>query len=171
MLIICCSSSLQIERGLNKIISPLLRHEFHASRLALESTLRALSSHLDFSPTTNSSPISFIHPPKMSSMVDAVMSTDNNQNDPRSDATPGRRRPRSSSRPRGPPSVSTPGMHSDVDGFADDEIVGRRGMRRQMAGGTQDVPRVVDATAETLGIQFERFLDKYGQFLCVGEQY
>ncbi|KAK4494270.1 hypothetical protein PRZ48_014568 [Zasmidium cellare] len=96
----------------------------------------------------------------MSSMVDAVMSTDNGPTD-RSDATPGRRRTgRSSSRPRGPPSVSTPAMHSDVEGFADDEVVGRRGMRRQLAG-TQDVPRVVDATAETLGIQFERFLDNF----------
>ena len=94
--------------------------------------------------------------------LDAVMSGDNAQNEPRSDATPTarRRQARSSSRPRGPPSVSTPGMHSDIDGFADDEIVGRRGMRRQAAG-NQDIPRVVDTTAETLGIQFERFLDKY----------
>lgn len=47
-----------------------------------------------------------------------------------------------------------------MGGFADDEVVGRRGMRNRLPG-AQDVPRVVDTTAETLGIQFERFLDKY----------
>lgn len=98
----------------------------------------------------------------MSSLADAAMRSDIGPEDPRSDATAGRRRQaRSSSRPRGPPSVSTPGMHSDIEGFPDDEIVGRRGTRRQAPGGTQDVPRVVDTTAEALGIQFERFLDKY----------
>ncbi|KXS97858.1 hypothetical protein AC578_7644 [Pseudocercospora eumusae] len=101
----------------------------------------------------------------MSSMVDAMMGSDNGPTptpqDFRSDASGGRRRQaRSSSRPRGPPSVSTPGMHSDVEGFADDEIVGRRGMRRATTG-AGDVPRVVDTTAETLGIQFERFLDNF----------
>ncbi|KAF2863697.1 MCM-domain-containing protein [Piedraia hortae CBS 480.64] len=68
------------------------------------------------------------------------------------------RRPRSSSRPRGPPSVSTPGVNSDV-GFADDEVVGGRGIKRQLPG--HDIPKVVDTTAETLGIQFERFLDTF----------
>lgn len=98
----------------------------------------------------------------MSSLADAAMRSDIGLEDARSDATAGRRRQaRSSSRPRGPPSVSTPGMHSDIEGFPDDEIVGRRGTRRQAPGGTQDVPRVVDTTAEALGIQFERFLDKY----------
>jgi DNA replication licensing factor MCM6 len=52
-------------------------------------------------------------------------------------------------------------MHSEMDGFADDEVVGRRGIRRQMLPGAQDIPRVVDTTAETLGLQFERFLEKY----------
>lgn len=54
--------------------------------------------------------------------------------------------------------MSTPGPQSEV-GFADDEVVGRRSIRRQIPG-SQDVPRVVDTTAETLGIQFERFLEK-----------
>jgi DNA replication licensing factor MCM6 len=51
-------------------------------------------------------------------------------------------------------------MNSDIDGFPDDEVVGRAGARRQ-ATGTQDVQRVVDTTAETLGLQFEYFLEQY----------
>lgn len=51
-------------------------------------------------------------------------------------------------------------MGSDIDGFADDEVVGRRGMRRA-ATGAGDIPPVVDTTAETLGIQFERFLENF----------
>ena len=51
-------------------------------------------------------------------------------------------------------------MHSEMDGFPDDEVVGLRGMRRSNIPGQNDVQRVVDTTAETLGIQFERFLDK-----------
>ncbi|KAI5363227.1 putative mini-chromosome maintenance protein [Septoria linicola] len=107
----------------------------------------------------------------MSSLMDMAMSSDNapTPREPRSDASAGRRRQaRSSSRPRGtgtgtprgPPSVSTPGLHSDIDGFADDEVVGRRGMRRATTGAA-DIPRVVDTTAETLGIQFERFLENF----------
>ncbi|KAK3669556.1 MCM DNA helicase complex subunit mcm6 [Recurvomyces mirabilis] len=64
---------------------------------------------------------------------------------------------RSSSRARGPPTASTPGVQSENGaGFPDDEVVGR--LRRQ---GRQDIPRVVDTTAETLGIQFERFLENF----------
>ncbi|KAK4618382.1 DNA replication licensing factor mcm6 [Fulvia fulva] len=98
----------------------------------------------------------------MSSLVDAMMRSEElGPQEPRSDGTRGgRRQARSSSRPRGPPSVSTPGMHSDIEGFADDEVVGRRGNRPRLPGG-QDVPRVVDTTAETLGIQFERFLENF----------
>nr|POF14986.1 dna replication licensing factor mcm6 [Quercus suber] len=70
----------------------------------------------------------------------------------------GRQRQRSSSRPHGPPSVSTPGVHSDVAGFPDDEVVGLRQIRRQQPS-TQDIPRVVDATAETLEIQFVSFTE------------
>jgi DNA replication licensing factor MCM6 len=51
-------------------------------------------------------------------------------------------------------------MNSDIDGFPDDEIVGRTAVRRRLAG-TQDVQRVVDTTAETLGLQFEYFLEQY----------
>lgn len=90
-----------------------------------------------------------------------MMNSDNAQEEPRSDAAAGRRRQaRSSSRPRGPPSVSTPGMRSDIEGFADDEVIGKIGARRTL-GGTQDVPRVVDTTAETLGLHFEHFLDSF----------
>ncbi|RMX73949.1 hypothetical protein D0869_13090 [Hortaea werneckii] len=101
----------------------------------------------------------------MSSLVDAVMRSDNEPQGPPTDApstgpsTSGQRQ-RSSSRPRGPPTMSTPGMQSDAGGFPDDEVVGRRGARRQ-APGQNDVPRVVDTTAETLSIQFERFLENY----------
>lgn len=96
----------------------------------------------------------------MSSMADAMMRSDGPQAEPLSDApSAGRRQQaRSSSRPRGPPSISTPGMQSDV-GFPDDEQVDARTLRRTVASG-RDVPRVVDTTAETLGIQFERFLDR-----------
>lgn len=105
----------------------------------------------------------------MSSLVDAIMGSDTGPTprEPRSDASRGvggGRQARSSSRPRGtprgPPSVSTPGLHSDVGGFEDDEIVGRRASRRATTG-APDVPRVVDTTAETLGIQFERFLENF----------
>ncbi|KAI7593671.1 MCM-domain-containing protein, partial [Hortaea werneckii] len=101
----------------------------------------------------------------MSSLVDAVMRSDNEPQGPPTDApstgpsTSGQRQ-RSSSRPRGPPTMSTPGMQSDAGGFPDDEVVGRRGARRR-APGQNDVPRVVDTTAETLSIQFERFLENY----------
>ncbi|WPH04496.1 Hypothetical protein R9X50_00738700 [Acrodontium crateriforme] len=103
----------------------------------------------------------------MSSLLDAVLRSDNPRSDNaadseiRSDAPSSRRQAvRSSSRPRGPPSVSTPGLQSDAAGFPDDEVVGLRGIRRQVPG-AQDVPRVVDTTAETLGIQFERFLESF----------
>ena len=93
-------------------------------------------------------------------MADVAMRSDNAPAEPRSDAPSGRRRQnRSSSRPRGPPSVSTPGMHSEMDGFPDDEVVGLQRMRRNNLPGSRDVPQVVDTTAETLGIQFERFLE------------
>lgn len=48
-----------------------------------------------------------------------------------------------------------------MDGFPDDEVVGLRGIRRNNGPGQPEVPRVVDTTAETLGIQFERFLEGY----------
>jgi DNA replication licensing factor MCM6 len=97
----------------------------------------------------------------MSSLVDAVI---NGQEDLRSDAPSSsgqRQNGRSSSRPRAPPSVSTPGMHSEMGGFPDDELVGLRGLRRNNVPGNREVQRVVDTTAETLGIQFQRFLEEY----------
>lgn len=107
----------------------------------------------------------------MSSIADGPLGSDiATPQGPRSDApsTGRRRQARSSSRPRGPPSVSTPGMQSDAGGFPDDEVVGTREMRRRMAG-QQDIPRVVDTTAETLGIQFERFLEKYDTLRLICE--
>jgi DNA replication licensing factor MCM6 len=50
-------------------------------------------------------------------------------------------------------------MQSDMDGFPDDEVVGLQRLRRNNIPGSREVPRVVDTTAETLGIQFERFLE------------
>ena len=50
-------------------------------------------------------------------------------------------------------------MQSDV--FADDEVVGKKGVNRQLPPALKNVERVVDTTAETLAIQFERFLEKY----------
>ena len=98
----------------------------------------------------------------MSSLVDAVINGNNAPEEPRSDAPSSarRRQARSSSRPRAPPSVSTPGMHSDMEGFADDEVVGLRGLRRNNGTGQSDVPRVVDTTAEALGDVFEKFLER-----------
>jgi len=102
----------------------------------------------------------------MSSLLDAVIQSDNADQDPRSDeAAPERRRQaRGSSRPRGPPSVSTPGAHSDMPGFEDDEVVGIRGNRRGR-GPNEDMPPVVDQTAETLALRFQEFLDEYDENL------
>jgi DNA replication licensing factor MCM6 len=96
----------------------------------------------------------------MSSLVDAVLQSDQVPEEARSDAPPRRRQARSSSRPRGPPSISTPGVQSDIDGYADDEVVDARAIRQSRTPGDREIPRVVDTTAETLGIQFERFLEK-----------
>lgn len=49
-------------------------------------------------------------------------------------------------------------MQSDIDGFPDDEVVGRRGGRRPTMG-MRDVQRVVDTTGETLALRFEEFLE------------
>lgn len=104
----------------------------------------------------------------MSSLLDAVIQSDNNAADQMSsrDASldPSRRRlARPSSRPRGPPSVSTPGINSDIMGFADDEVVGVRGSRKgpRSQGPRPDVDRVSDTIGEHLVIEFERFLDEY----------
>ena len=110
----------------------------------------------------------------MSSLLDAVIQSDNNNNlnynnateqDLRSEASVHQRmrNARSSSRPRGPPSVSTPGMNSDMMGFADDEVVGVRGSRKgpRGAGPRPDVDKVGDTIGEHLVLEFEKFLDEY----------
>lgn len=96
----------------------------------------------------------------MSSLFDAVIqSDDTGRNDPRSEGSVQRRRQaRSSSRPRGPPSVSTPGLNSDAPGFEDDEVVGSRGNRGP--GARLDIAQVVDTTGETLALRFEEFLEQ-----------
>ena len=97
----------------------------------------------------------------MSSLLDAVIQGDNADQEPRSDATvQQRRRARSASRPQGPPSISTPGMHSDMGGYEDDEVVGLRGNRKGR-GITTDMEPVVDTTGETLALRFLEFLDEW----------
>ncbi|TKX27686.1 putative DNA replication licensing factor mcm6 [Elsinoe australis] len=99
----------------------------------------------------------------MSSLFEAALQSDNiPDQDARSEASANTARPRqvrSSSRPRGPPSVSTPGVHSDMPGFEDDELVGARVLRRQMQ--TVDVPPVLDTTAEQIASLFQDFLDAF----------
>lgn len=101
----------------------------------------------------------------MSSLVDAVIGSDNFGLDAATPAsaasqTPRRPRVRSSSRPRGPPSESA-GANSDIEGFPDDEVVGARGTVRRSAGPRQDIPRVVDVTGEALSQRFEEFLERF----------
>ncbi|KAJ9662376.1 MCM DNA helicase complex subunit mcm6 [Coniosporium apollinis] len=109
----------------------------------------------------------------MSSLIDAVINSDNlnadlaalNVGTPASDAqTPRARQPRSSSRPRGPMSESA-GANSDAEGYADDELVGRRGTRKGPRRPRGDIPRVVDATGEKLAQTFEGFLESYTEDL------
>ncbi|KAI9732088.1 MAG: MCM DNA helicase complex subunit mcm6 [Cirrosporium novae-zelandiae] len=108
----------------------------------------------------------------MSSIIDALINSDNPDQDAAADST-GRRNGRetiprtgsphrSSSRPRGPPSESN-GNISDPEGFADDEVVGRRRLNRQRPRTEldQQVPKVVDVTGETIRETFENFLEKH----------
>lgn len=105
----------------------------------------------------------------MSSIINGISRSDTAQLDTRSDAqsirSTNRRTARSSSRPRGPPSVSTPGPQSDAGLYPDDEIVGARGARRQLTGA--NVNKVVDTTAEALASRFEQFLEEYGRFTAL----
>ncbi|KAF2226907.1 MCM2/3/5 family-domain-containing protein [Elsinoe ampelina] len=97
----------------------------------------------------------------MSSLFEAALQSDNvPDNDTRSvaSANTARQLP-SSSRPRAPPSISTPGPESEAPGFEDDELVGARVLRRQMQG--IDVPPVVDGTAEQTLSLFQDFLESY----------
>ncbi|KAI9705594.1 MAG: MCM DNA helicase complex subunit mcm6 [Candelina mexicana] len=107
----------------------------------------------------------------MSSLVDAVINSDNIDLDLAAGATGSQAatpaaqrwgRHRSSSRPRGPPSESQ-GARSDDEGFPDDEIVGVRGTDRKRPKNPMDraVPRVVDLVGETVQQSFEAFLEKF----------
>lgn len=98
----------------------------------------------------------------MSSLLDAVLHSDAAPT-PSSDVG---RTPRqshqmrsSSARPRGPPSESA-GANSDVEGYADDEVVGARIAGRRSNAPRADIPKVVDVTGETLSQRFAEFLDK-----------
>lgn len=53
--------------------------------------------------------------------------------------------------------MGTPGAFSDAP-FPEDEVVGR-GQRRQAPGA--DIPKVVDATGESLSDRFQEFLEEY----------
>ncbi|MCJ1305178.1 MCM DNA helicase complex subunit mcm6 [Hypocenomyce scalaris] len=106
----------------------------------------------------------------MSSLVDAILDSDNPSLDPSSAAGKaeaprapnGRSAQRSSPRPYGPPSVSN-GHMSDVEGFPDDEVVGLRGTDRNRPRNPMDraVPRVVDEVGEKVTEEFQRFLEQY----------
>ena len=67
--------------------------------------------------------------------------------------------PRSSSRPRPPPSISE-ASQSDFDGFVDDEqLAVQQALRRQRTAGRNNIPRVVDAIGEAISRRFEEFLE------------
>ena len=100
----------------------------------------------------------------MSSIVDALIHSDNVDLDLAIGRKNGSRRTnghRSSPRPQGPPSESN-GYLSDVEGFADDEVVGIRGTDRSRQQNTTDrvVPKVADVLGEKVAEEFETFLDQ-----------
>ncbi|KAK8215029.1 MCM2/3/5 family-domain-containing protein [Phyllosticta paracitricarpa] len=100
----------------------------------------------------------------MSSLVDAVINSENDLNAPTptpSDGAFGARQPngRASSRPRGPPSESA-GPNSEAN-IREDDLAASRATVRRTAGPRQDIPKVVDVTGETLSQRFEEFLDSY----------
>ena len=91
----------------------------------------------------------------MSSLVDAIINSDNLP----SSSIPPPTDPRSDIRPssRGAPSESN--AHSDHEGLPDDEVVGARGAARRPRGPDADIPRVVDEIGEHMVQQFEDFLE------------
>ncbi|CAD0095041.1 unnamed protein product [Aureobasidium vineae] len=97
----------------------------------------------------------------MSSLLDAVIRSDNDHNESRTPIV--QSTGRGGSRPRGPPSVSTPGLGSDAFAYGDDEVVGVRGSRRgpSTAGPRPEVEQVMDTTAERLSQEFEHFLNTF----------
>ena len=104
----------------------------------------------------------------MSSLIDAIINSDNVDLDQTirkkedSRRPNGRNRQRSSPRPQGPPSESN-GHLSDMEGFPDDEVVGTRGTDRKRQRNPTDrpVPKVVDALGEKVAEEFHTFLDGY----------
>lgn len=97
----------------------------------------------------------------MSSLLDAVLNSDAAPT-PSSDIGNAQRSQRmrsSSARPRGPPSESA-GANNEIEGFADDEVVGARVPGRRANGPRTDVPKVVDVTGETLSLRFQEFLER-----------
>ena len=108
----------------------------------------------------------------MSSIVEGFISSDN----PGPDPAAGPRRNGATKMPNGrgatrssmPPSESN-GALSDVEGFADDEIVGARGTDRNRPKDpmARAVPRVVDKVGEKVAEEFENFLEQYSSLLCL----
>ena len=106
----------------------------------------------------------------MSSLVDAVLNSDNLDLDLAAAAAPSDgptpaphhvRTPRSSSRLGGPPSESHGHPSDDEGGFPDDEVVGIRGnvKNRFRDPFGNAVPKVVDQVGETVQQNFEEFLE------------
>ncbi|KAI9790307.1 MAG: MCM DNA helicase complex subunit mcm6 [Piccolia ochrophora] len=106
----------------------------------------------------------------MSSLVDAVLNSENLDLDlaaaassdgltPRPDR---QQRQSSAERSRGPPSESY-GNRSDDEQFPDDEVVGLGGNLKSRPKNALDrsVPKVVDETGETIQEHFEDFLDNF----------
>ena len=104
----------------------------------------------------------------MSSIVDGLLSSDNPDLDlaagSRKNAAPKMTNGRSRSAQRSsiPPSESN-GAFSDVEGFADDEIVGVRGTDRNRPRDpmARAVLKVVDRVGEKVAEEFESFLEQY----------
>lgn len=94
----------------------------------------------------------------MSSLLDAIINSDNVD----ANATSSKRgTPRRPSRPQGPPSESN-GHLSDADGYPDDEVVGARGTDRNRPRNPMDraIAKVTDEIGEKVADVFEEFLDK-----------
>ena len=76
--------------------------------------------------------------------------------------------PKSPRQPRSsvPPSESN--AFSDVEGFADDEVVGARGTDRNRPRDpmSKAVPRVVDKVGEKVAEEFESFLEQYDRSMA-----
>ena len=97
----------------------------------------------------------------MSSIINGLNS-DNAPSDPANGARRnGAPNGRGANRSSVPPSESN--AFSDVEGFADDEVVGARGTDRNRPRDpmSKAVPRVVDKVGEKVAEEFENFLEQY----------